>query len=52
MQENKDAAWYYPAPKSATENITRRVAVWHGVTVSASWGGGGGGGVGVFGGGG
>ena len=32
-RENKDAAWYYPAPKPAAENITGRVAFWRGVTV-------------------
>lgn len=32
-QENQDAAWYYPAPKSAAENITGRVAFWRGVRV-------------------
>ena len=32
-QENKDAAWYYPDPKPAAENITGRVAFWRGVTV-------------------
>jgi uncharacterized protein (DUF427 family) len=33
-QVNKDAAWYYPHPKDAAENITDRVAFWKGVTVS------------------
>jgi len=32
-KENKDAAWYYPAPKPAAENITGRFAFWRGVTV-------------------
>lgn len=32
--ENKDAAWYYPDPKSAAENIRGRIAFWKGVTVS------------------
>ena len=29
--ENKDAAWYYPEPKSAAEQIRGRVAFWKGV---------------------
>ena len=33
--ENKDAAWYYPDPKSAAENIRGHVAFWAGVQVSA-----------------
>ena len=32
--KNADAAWYYPEPKSAAENIRGRVAFWKGVTVS------------------
>ncbi len=28
-----DAAWYYPAPKTAAANITGHVAFWKGVTV-------------------
>lgn len=32
-QVNKDAAWYYPEPKSAAANITGHVAFWRGVTV-------------------
>lgn len=31
--ENKDAAWYYPDPKSAAENIRGHIAFWKGVTV-------------------
>ncbi len=31
---NKDAAWYYPAPKEAAAQIKDRVAFWKGVTVS------------------
>ncbi len=31
---NKDAAWYYPAPKEAAAQIKERVAFWKGVTVS------------------
>ena len=34
-QENRDAAWYYPSPKSAAENIRGRVAFWKGVEVTA-----------------
>ena len=30
---NKDAAWYYPDPKSAAANIKDHVAFWRGVTV-------------------
>jgi len=32
-QTNKDAAWYYPAPKDAAANIKDHVAFWKGVTV-------------------
>jgi uncharacterized protein (DUF427 family) len=32
-QVNRDAAWYYPDPKPAAENIRGRVAFWHGVHV-------------------
>ncbi len=31
--ENRDAAWYYPSPKSAAANIKDRVAFWKGVRV-------------------
>ena len=31
--ENRDAAWYYPAPKDAAREITGRVAFWKGVDV-------------------
>lgn len=31
---NENAAWYYPAPKEAAENIRGRVAFWSGVVVS------------------
>ena len=31
--ENRDAAWYYPEPKSAAENIRGRIAFWKGVEV-------------------
>ena len=30
---NRDAAWYYPDPKSAASSIAGWVAFWHGVTV-------------------
>lgn len=32
-QVNKDAAWYYPAPKDAAKNIQGYVAFWKGVKV-------------------
>ncbi len=32
-QVNKDAAWYYPAPKEAAANIKDHVAFWRGVAV-------------------
>jgi len=32
-QINKDAAWYYPAPKDAAKNIAGYVAFWNGVQV-------------------
>jgi len=31
---NQDAAWYYPAPKAAAEQIRDRVAFWKGVKVT------------------
>jgi uncharacterized protein (DUF427 family) len=31
---NKDAAWFYDAPKAAAQNISGRVAFWRGVTVA------------------
>lgn len=31
---NKDAAWYYPEPKSKAENIKDYVAFWKGVVVT------------------
>ncbi len=31
--ENKDAAWYYPDPKSAAAEIKDRIAFWKGVEV-------------------
>jgi uncharacterized protein (DUF427 family) len=30
---NRDAAWYYPAPKDAAQEIRDHVAFWRGVTV-------------------
>jgi uncharacterized protein (DUF427 family) len=33
-KENRDAAWYYPDPKPAAENIRNHVAFWRGVQVS------------------
>ena len=32
---NKDAAWYYPEPKTAAAQIKDRVAFWKGVEVRA-----------------
>ena len=34
-KENPDAAWYYPEPKSAAENIAGYFAFWHGVSVTS-----------------
>ena len=31
---NKDAAWFYPEPKDAAEEIKGRVAFWRGVKVA------------------
>ena len=31
---NRDAAWYYPAPKDAAKQIADHVAFWRGVEVS------------------
>lgn len=33
-QENKDAAWYYPEPKKAAENIKAHIAFWRGVEIT------------------
>ena len=33
-ETNKDAAWYYPEPKDAAKEITKRIAFWKGVQVS------------------
>ena len=30
---NADAAWFYPEPEKAAENIKNYIAFWHGVTV-------------------
>ena len=35
VEMNTDAAWYYPAPKQAAENITGLVAFWKGVKIEA-----------------
>jgi len=35
-QVNKGAAWYYPDPKEAAEEITNYVAFWKGVKVNRS----------------
>jgi uncharacterized protein (DUF427 family) len=32
-QRNPDAAWYYPDPKAAANNIKGYIAFWKGVTV-------------------
>ena len=32
-ERNADAAWYYPDPKSAAQEIRGRFAFWRGVTV-------------------
>ncbi|MBI3732845.1 MAG: DUF427 domain-containing protein [Chloroflexi bacterium] len=32
---NKDAAWYYPAPKDAARQIAGYIAFWHGVEVKS-----------------
>lgn len=32
--ENKDAAWYYPQPKEAAEQIRDRIAFWRGVQIT------------------
>ncbi len=31
--ENRDGAWYYPAPKDAAKEIKDRVAFWKGVEI-------------------
>lgn len=32
-KSNRDAAWFYPAPKEAAAQITGRVAFWRGVEI-------------------
>ena len=32
-ETNKDAAWYYPAPKDAAAEIRNRIAFWRGVKI-------------------
>lgn len=32
-ETNRDAAWYYPTPKEAAQEIKNRVAFWRGVAV-------------------
>jgi uncharacterized protein (DUF427 family) len=32
---NRDAAWYYPDPKSAAKEIKDHVAFWRGVTITS-----------------
>ncbi|MBX3081930.1 MAG: DUF427 domain-containing protein [Anaerolineae bacterium] len=32
-QLNRDAAWYYPAPKQAAQQITGYIAFWRGVKI-------------------
>ncbi|WP_221391627.1 DUF427 domain-containing protein [Dyadobacter sp. NIV53] len=34
-QQNTDAAWYYPDPKSAASNIKGYIAFWKGVKIEA-----------------
>jgi uncharacterized protein (DUF427 family) len=34
-QVNPDAAWYYPSPKPAAQNIAGYIAFWKGVQVEA-----------------
>lgn len=34
-EDNTDAAWFYPEPKSAASNITGYIAFWRGVTVTS-----------------
>lgn len=35
-ERNKDAAWYYPAPKEAASEIKNYVAFWHDVEIRVS----------------
>jgi uncharacterized protein (DUF427 family) len=32
-KKNEDAAWYYPTPKKAAEQIAGHIAFWHGVKI-------------------
>ena len=32
-ERNENAAWFYPEPKKAADNIKGRIAFWHGVEV-------------------
>lgn len=32
-EENKDAAWYYPAPKETAKEVKDHIAFWRGVEV-------------------
>ena len=34
-KQNADAAWYYPEPKSAAQQIAGKVAFWKGVRIEA-----------------
>ena len=34
-QKNENAAWYYPSPKAAANNIKNYVAFWRGVQVQS-----------------
>ena len=34
-EANRDAAWYYPAPPAAAQQIAGYVAFWHGIRVEA-----------------
>ncbi len=34
-KENTDAAWFYPEPKPAADNIKGRIAFWKGVEITA-----------------
>ena len=33
-KENRDAAWYYPAPKTAAADVKDRIAFWKGVAIA------------------
>ena len=34
-EKNEDAAWYYPYPKEAAQQIKGRIAFWRGVKISS-----------------